>query len=286
MLRLTSRPLVALIVCTAGLLAATTQVRPEGWSVIAVYAYWLVRISIEAALFIAFFQLLSLIPAISGKALAVSAGAFLASLVPFVLSVTTMDIILGLPELGEIAGADWTPDLRLGAFLRELGYLADNHAFLCALLSIPILDRTYARSAETSPPRAAILAPANPGNTQPARQITFLESLSPPFSPPLIRAEAQEHYVKLVGTTETRMVLYRFSDLLRELPETLGMQVHRSHWVSTDAIRRVYQKGYSTRIETQDGAVIPVSRRYSARVTSWAGSNLNQAQQQEQTTPA
>ncbi len=43
--------------------------------------------------------------------------------------------------------------------------------------------------------------------------------------------EAQEHYIRVATSSERRMVLYRFSDAIREMPDTLGLQVHRSHWV-------------------------------------------------------
>jgi hypothetical protein len=272
-------PLLALVVCAACLLAANQQSRPDGWTVLTVYGYWIVRISIEATLFFAFYLLVSLIPAMHGrKAVALCLAGF-ASYLPFVLSITAMDIVLGLPELETAAKATWDPDLRVGAFLLELAYLLDNHAFLCGLLALPLLTKTGWRlesrdyNVQFAKHRYVSSEQDIQSQSKPD-QPSFFESLSPPFKCPLLRAEAQEHYVKLVGSTDTRMILYRFSDILRELPDTLGMQVHRSHWVANDAIVDVVRQGNNTRIETKDGMQIPVSRRYVGRVVKWAEQNV------------
>lgn len=274
--------LIAMTTCAAFLLAANQQTRPDGWNVLSVYGYWFVRISIEATLFFAFFLLVGLIPALNRRKVAALCLAGLASYLPFVLSVTAMDIVLGLPELGSTVGTARGPDPQVGAFLLELGYLLDNHAFLCGLLSLPLLAETrmiVSIGKHTNVAQEALettseeLADGGSLTENLQGHASFFESLSPPFTGTLLRAEAQEHYVKLVGTSETRMILYRFSDILRELPQSLGMQVHRSHWIANEAIRKVVRKGNNTRIETQDGMQIPVSRRYVSRVTGWAEQN-------------
>lgn len=264
---------MALTFCAACMMAANQQSLPENWPVLASYGYWIIRLSIQSALFIAFLQLTNLIPFFR-RQLALALGlACLASYVPYVLSVTAMDIVLGFPELGATAGAVWDPNPRFNAFLLELGYLLDDHIFFCALLATPVMflpDATTSfgpfENIETTEPKLS------PKNDTDAHQL-FFDSLSPPLTGSLIRAEAQEHYVKLVSAEETRMVLYRFSDVLRELPETLGMQVHRSHWIAKDAIKDVYKKGGNTRIVTRDGSEIPVSRRYVSHVSGWLDQN-------------
>ena len=280
-----SLTLFGLTLAAAGLLAANQQTRPEGWPVIGVYGYWLVRIGIESTLFIAFLQLLSLLPKIANHTLWAICLATLASYIPFVLSVTALDIVLGLPELDAPALGEAGSAIRLGAFLQELVYLLDNHIALCALLSIPMVlqacwipaqlqplsgEKTGSTEMQTSN-RASLTIP-KPDNAQ--TKSTFLESLSPPFSDRILRAEAQEHYVKLVGRNDTQMVLYRFSDILRELPENTGMQVHRSHWIAHEAIQQVQKEGNNTRLVLNDGTLIPVSRRYVSTVRAWAEQRL------------
>jgi hypothetical protein len=228
-----SLTLFGLTLAAAGLLAANQQTRPEGWPVIGVYGYWLVRIGIESTLFIAFLQLLSLLPRIANHTLWAICLAALASYIPFVLSVTALDIVLGLPELDATTLGEAGSAIQLGAFLQELVYLLDNHIFLCAMLSIPMVLQACWIPAQLHPPIAKQSGPADmltadrtglaitsPDNAP--TKTSFLESLSPPFADRILRAEAQEHYVKLVGPNDTQMVLYRFSDILRELPKKNG----------------------------------------------------------------
>lgn len=269
--------LMALTFCAACLLAANQQALPEGWPILANYGYWIIRLSIQATLFLAFLQLVNLFPMRRSRLFSRLCLACLASYLPFVLSVTAMDIVLGFPELGAAVGVTWVPNTRFSAFLLELGYLLDNHLFFCALIATPLLLRPEDALTQKKPMLSEAVQPETPvtGTSASASsgQQPFFDSLTPPFSGPLIRAEAQEHYVKLVGAEETRMILYRFSDVLRELPDALGMQVHRSHWIAKDAIENVYRKGNSTRIVTRDGSEIPVSRRYAGHVSRWQDSS-------------
>jgi hypothetical protein len=91
---------------------------------------------------------------------------------------------------------------------------------------------------------------------------SFLCDLTPRLEGPVLWAEAQEHYVKLTTTDESRMVLHRFSDILRKLSETDGIRVHRSHWVAFDAISETYKEGTNIRIRLKNGETVPISRSY------------------------
>lgn len=272
--------MMALAIFAALLLAANEISRPDGWSIFSLYLYWVARIALEALLFAATFLLAIQVPYLGDRQeIAVLTATFF-SYIPFVLTITALDIVIGLPELG------WPPDSgqqtnsQLGAFFLELFYLLDNHLFLCLLISIPILfDRTGnipegltssgSSNASSIAGRQETSAPGRvpfslEGSTE--FKSPFFKSLSPAFRGFLLRAEAQEHYVRLVGSEDSRMVLYRFSDVLRELPDELGLQVHRSHWVAYDAVESVYRAGNNTRIKTVDGAEVPVSRRFSDTV--------------------
>jgi len=58
------------------------------------------------------------------------------------------------------------------------------------------------------------------------------------------------------------MVLNRFSDVINDLTETNGLQVHRSHWVAMSAIEDVEQNGQSMQLRLVTGDSVPVSRSY------------------------
>jgi hypothetical protein len=212
------------------------------------------------------------------------------SLVPFALSVTALDLILGLPELeGMVAlGGTATEALQLSqpersrvtSFLLEMVYLSDNHLALCLLLSAPKMFSSSApavsqrleehsdRSDQVSLSETMLFDDGTIGHVENAETPAngYLRHLERPFDEELLRVEAQEHYVRLVGRTESRMVLYRFNDIVSELSSELGMQVHRSHWVSYSAIERSLREEGRLWLVLTEGSRVPVSRKHAGRV--------------------
>ncbi|MES0881286.1 LytTR family DNA-binding domain-containing protein [Roseibium sp. SCP14] len=282
---------VSFLAIAAALLLASSQVqRPEGWSVAGQYAYWLVRILIEAGLFVAFAELLARLPALAQRKWLAVALAACVSLVPFALSVTALDLILGLPELeGAVAlGGTASEALqvseqertRISSFLLELVYLSDNHLALCILLSAPKLFSppvpANSRRHEELSDHGANFSFGEPvhidqGSADPVENVEtptngYLRHLDKPFEEELLRVEAQEHYVRLIGRTESQMVLYRFIDIVAELSEDLGMQIHRSHWVAYSAIERSLREGGRLWLVLTEGTRVPVSRKYAGKV--------------------
>lgn len=224
----------------------------ESRSVIGNYSYWAVRIATESLLFFvtrsaieSYFKPQLSFAAITGFAVFLSHA-------PFVLSVTAIDIVLGYPELGMQGGGG--PQPLLSALLWEMLYLADNHAALCLLLSMP---RWICMQSEQPP---SLLETDTP--------VTLLSSLDPPLNGAIIWIEAQEHYVRIMTTKESRLVLARFSDVIRELSNIGGMQVHRSHWVLESAVAAQRKEGQSLKLVLTTGDVVPVSRSFRQQVQS------------------
>jgi len=56
------------------------------------------------------------------------------------------------------------------------------------------------------------------------------------------------------------LVLLRLSDAIREVGDTAGAQVHRSHWVAWDAITAARREGDRAILTLKTGTEIPVSR--------------------------
>ena len=73
---------------------------------------------------------------------------------------------------------------------------------------------------------------------------------------------AEDHYIRVRTAQGNHMTLYRFGDALRELPEASGFRVHRSHWVSRAALKKIIKVGNKTFIELPNEETIPVSSRY------------------------
>lgn len=251
----------AIAILCGGLIAASNVGHVGAENPAVAYLYWLVRILIEAALFFAFREgIEKFAPVSAGRNASqplIIAIAILTSLFPFVLAITAFDIVLGYPELG-LENGGTVASSKLAEFGLELIYLFDNHVILCLLLSVPRLLMRPAAGEETADgvPVAQAVATAN----------AFFDSLSPPLRGDLLWAEAQEHYVRLTTNTETRLVLHRFADVLRDIPAHVGVRVHRSHWVAYCADPEPFKEGANLRLKLCTGDVVPVSRSYRKNV--------------------
>lgn len=280
---------VSFLALMAAVLLASTQIaRPEGWPLLALYAYWIIRILIEAGLFVAFAELIGRLSFLRDRQMLASALAAFVSLVPFALSITAMDLILGLPELGgsiafapaeSIGASNLSSDTQIGSFFREIMFLTDNHLALCILLSTPRIfglssknvalqtDTTVNPGSRTSgedfPLQNQIAAVTEEVTGTSSPGTGYARHLERPFEGEILRVEAQEHYVRLVGQSDSQMMLYRFNDIVSELAPERGMQVHRSHWVAYEAIDRLLREDGRLWLSTRDGAKIPVSRKYA-----------------------
>lgn len=263
-----------IVLLVAWLLAAHQSAQYEIFGVLGTYLYWTCRIFIEAALFIAVLltleRYLKSIPEWAGYALAM-----LLSLVPFTLSITALDLIVGLPELGFNGDTTIAPDEKGWAFGLEVCYLLDNHIFLSVLLLMPRLllsagdGDAGAKGAkdgiedEIEPVAASAMHAVSQDVP-----LTFFDAVEPPLDGHICSMEAQEHYIQVITTEESRLILHRFSDAVRQMPPAIGMQVHRSHWVAHSVVQEIVIEGQSMKLRLTDDKLVPVSRTFRAAVES------------------
>ncbi len=78
----------------------------------------------------------------------------------------------------------------------------------------------------------------------------------------VIALSAEDHYVRVYTKLGNDLILYRFSDAVREMPKELGMQVHRSHWVNLGAVTKFEESGRTHTLTVGESVTIPVSQRY------------------------
>ncbi len=78
----------------------------------------------------------------------------------------------------------------------------------------------------------------------------------------IIGLSAEDHYVRVHTPEGDDLVLYRFSDAVREMPESYGMQVHRSHWVNLSAVSSFEDSGRGLTLTLNETIKVPVSERY------------------------
>ena len=120
----------------------------------------------------------------------------------------------------------------------------------------------WPKNAEDAEPEAAVSTSERPGFLKrvPAR-LEISEVLA---------LKAEQHYIRVYTKEREYMVLYRFSDAVRELDSGVGTQVHRSFWVSTQAIDLVKPRAKKFSIKLSTGDEIPVSAPYHAIVKELA----------------
>jgi LytTr DNA-binding domain len=253
------------------------------------YVYWVLRLVMAYLLFAGGLLLLEISPLgprLSWGWLALAAA--LITLPFFTLSVTMLDLLLGLPELGIHGfGLDSSSPALISAagmaelFTMESLYHLDNHLALCALIVVPRILQQAAAPALAEVPQAAeaerrsapavAAIPAKPPAAVPA----FLERFDPPIEGQLWAVQAQEHYVRVITSGGAFVTLYRFGDALRELDGLSGLQVHRSFWVAESGVEAVRSDKRGTRIVLRNGERVPVSARHLDVVQNRFGKRLD-----------
>jgi hypothetical protein len=260
------------------------------------YGYWILRLTMAYLLFVGCVLLLEVTPLGArlgtGRAPSWSWGwlagaAALITLPLFTLSVTMLDLLLGLPELdllgiGLASGPaeSYSASVMASAFAMESLYHLD-HLLLCGLIVLPRVvlqlraagdaaavaqDRALSQPrSDTAPPALRSAATAAPA---------FLERFDPPLKGTVFAVQAQEHYVRVVTAEGAGCTLYRFGDALRELEGMKGLQVHRSFWVSDAGVASLRNDKRGLKIVLRNGEQLPVSARHAEVVQRRYGERL------------
>lgn len=80
---------------------------------------------------------------------------------------------------------------------------------------------------------------------------------------PVKYMSAEDHYVKVVTTRGSEMVLMRMADAEKAVAQLSGTRIHRSHWVNKNyAVSHNRQNG-QPHVVMDDGVELPVSRSYT-----------------------
>lgn len=76
----------------------------------------------------------------------------------------------------------------------------------------------------------------------------------------LKRMAMADHYVELYSETGKHLLHMRFTDAIELLPNHLGGQVHRSHWIAWDEVETTDRDGQKRFFIMKDGAQVPIAR--------------------------
>ena len=93
----------------------------------------------------------------------------------------------------------------------------------------------------------------------------LLERLPVAKRGPVVRMSAEDHYVSVVTTRGRELVLMPLRDAEAAMGQA-GLRIHRSHWVSRDHVAATRREGAGAVVTTTDGAELPVSRGYVAKL--------------------
>ena len=153
----------------------------------------------------------------------------------------------------------------LNLAVMALGVSALVHYVACqrARTRVAIAAGGAAGEAEAVPAHA-------PGSPEPVPVVAgsaqaFFDRLPRDVGRDVIYANVSGHYLHVVTTAGTCLVLMRLSDAVLALGD-LGMQVHRSYWVAHRHIDGVIQRGQRTLLRLTGSHEIPVSRTHLASV--------------------
>ncbi|AWB47328.1 hypothetical protein HYN69_01340 [Gemmobacter aquarius] len=200
-------------------------------------------------------------------------GSFSIHLSPILFASTLCSVIVG-ESLLRMFVPDFSENLTRLTLLLVFHYLVAelaativNHRLIPLILAelrgLPI--RTLA---ESDPALWMTETPRTPARPAPPLPDGFLEAdgVSFPFQA-LIHLQADGNYVHLRANDRTALLPGPLSDLVGQLPDPLGMQVHRSHWVAASALVGWQAKGRDITLRLKGGQTVPVAvtRRHAVR---------------------
>ena len=85
----------------------------------------------------------------------------------------------------------------------------------------------------------------------------------------LLYVESIEHYLRLVTTEGAIEIRARLSDIVAQTGVEIGIQPHRSWWVSSHAVEALTKKSPNDVLRLVDGTEIRVARGRRDAVRAW-----------------
>ncbi len=87
----------------------------------------------------------------------------------------------------------------------------------------------------------------------------------------VLALQAEEHYVRIHTGEGSELVHCRFGDAVEDMPDDLGLQVHRSWWVAESAVQSARRGSRRWQLNLLTGIDVPVSDSYvaAARERGW-----------------
>lgn len=148
-----------------------------------------------------------------------------------------------------------------------LPYIALPVLVMTIVVNAIVIRMMSMREALEAPPRAE--APAEGATAEvvalPAEASLLFQRVPAHLGRDVVCLRAQDHYLEVVTTAGSALVLMRLSDAERDLAALRGMRVHRSWWVALDHVAEFsHAEGGGINLKTTTGHTIPVARAQRA----------------------
>lgn len=184
-----------------------------------------------------------------GRMVAAMAGALLRPLLPNpAVRLVVEGLVCGVPVTAIVLGVNAVAFGDTGLHPLVLwGY--------CTLISVAVLlvVGLIVRAPQEGAGKPAPDAPMPPA---------ILARVPHPQRGRLLALSVEDHYVEVLTDKGRALLLMRLGDAIRETTPVAGVQIHRSHWVALDAVKRVVRREGRVAVELADGRRLPVSRGY------------------------
>lgn len=117
--------------------------------------------------------------------------------------------------------------------------------------------------------RVLLMAPASAPQAETINISTFLNRLSPENRGEIISLQAQDHYIEVLTSKGKELILMRLGDAATELESLDAMRIHRSWWVTREAVEMLAPSKDRLSLKLIDGREVPVSRANEKAVRNW-----------------
>jgi hypothetical protein len=188
--------------------------------------------------------------------------AILLSWIPFGLAITMLDIATARPEISYVIS-----DLQNTGFLPTLlpvmvMVILPKHLAFGALM---YLLHFYVHVGHQ---RQEIELIKNESATEKTDfpSLVFMDKLSTNIYAAPLLLQAQEHYLDVTTEFGSELILYKFGQAVKEIPDSFGVQVHRSFWVAKQNVSGWSATDTGIKVFVHQGKPVPVSRRFEQMV--------------------
>lgn len=167
-----------------------------------------------------------------------------------------LDFLLGIENLGD--GFD--PSRLATLWANEISGVTGPITLAWIAINAPRVLRLDFRAAQQDEyPRVS-------EETESNFDTVFLTALPARLGRDFIYLKSELHYLRVVTTRGSSLVLFNLRDAVASMPKDSGVQTHRSYWVALSHVQRLVRHGSSCEVEVTNGDMIPVSRRQLSKV--------------------